>query len=258
MGEGMSQEEPDPPPKSTGAPSLRDFDYFAEDLSYAAPVAEAAEDQPLSLNEQIALLQRQKRRYSRALTLMLATLAVVLWGASGYTSQLRYDFATDAVPIEMGDATQHRAADYTHNTFIRLTGITEHRGLEQKRVQGLGLRQEFWYFRLVGSQGVFLEVPATKERFGPTRRVDTVGRVVDPLREATYAEVLNLYFTEYPAAHRRAAMRVIQVERTPGSTRWGFLVGLVFVLLLVAMNVFALRRLLGAHRRLSLASSTKT
>ncbi len=246
-----------PTTKISKPPSLKEFDYFAEDEDYQVAMrhTETLEEETPprnALTEKMERFQAQRRRYSRAFALMFLTLSVLLWAASGYLDEIRYEFSTSAIPIEMGNASDHRADDYTHNTFVHIKAITEHRGLEQKRVRGLTpVRNQYWYFRLIGSRGVFVEVPNDRERFGPTTRIDVVGRVIDPKMDKGFADVLRQYYSTFPTALQRASARIIQVDRIPGQSKLGFIVVAGFILILLGSNILTLRRLLRAHRGLT-------
>lgn len=234
------------------AKSLRDFDYFAEEHLFEPDVSKsvpAAEEQQ-SLDGQLRHFHRQRKRYGRAFTLMLLTLALVLWAFSGWAPELVYDFSVDPTPIDMGDAAEHRADDYPHNAFVRVRGITEHRGLRRSLVRGIGLPEEYRYFRLVGSQGVFIEVSKDNEASAPMTKVDVVGRVIDPVADSSYQPVIDLYHHEF-LAKRRPTLRFIQVDRHPGTTRTGFLVVAIVVMLLLVSNILTLVRLLRAHRNVA-------
>jgi hypothetical protein len=215
---------------------LREFDYFSLDQE---PEPEAAEDLPAGLDEQIAAFRALQKRRFRVLVLACVALAAAVWFLWGYRDEAVYAFATPEQPLELGDVTRVSPGDLAHNTFVSLHGITEHRGLTQKTVRGLGIaRNEHWYFRLLGSRGVFIEVEPDPERWGFTTEVFVAGRVVDPSRVLAYRSLLDSYGALYHP-QERPQRRLIQVGVVPGEGRAPYLVAAGLFVGLLALNAWA-------------------
>jgi hypothetical protein len=236
-------------PKKSGPRSLRDFDYFDDARQPVAP-GELPEDAelPSGLDAQLAAFHRERRARTRIVILALGVLAASAWFLWGYRYWIAYAFRTAREPLELGDVSTLRPAEIPHNAFVSLRGITEHRGLTQKTVRGLSVnRAELWYFRLVGSRGVFIEVPPDAERFGPVMEVAVRGRVVDPDREAGYSTLLATYDSRYFPVER-PARRVVQVGVEPGYNTWVYVIAFLFFALLLGGNAWVVLRLVRLRR----------
>lgn len=236
--------------RESGRPqSMKDFDYFSDAaLPAAGEGGGLPEDLPAGLEAQMRAFRAQRRRHVRFFVLSGAFFAVSAWFLAGYADWMRYVFAQDSAPRDLGDVVEVTPELIEHNSFVRLRGITEHRALKQEFVRGLSWgRKEYWYFRLVGSRGVFIEVPPDREAFGVAQAVDVVGRAVDPERERVYQPMLRTYAELYFSAKGTSA-RVIQVDVRPGQGRTPFVLALVLLGGVAVMNVLALVRLLQLRR----------
>ena len=200
-------------------------------------------------------LARRALRVRRAQTagLLLCSLAATLGagiGAWRFRDVSAYCWRAPEPPLALGEAIERTPESIPHNAYVQLQGITEHRGLVQKvlQVPGWG-RDERWYFRLLGSQGVFIETPPDAARFGFTTDLSVRGRSVDPAIETPYAALLHDYLGRYRAVARPHA-RIIQVDLAPGTHR---LRALMPALLLAALSLVSLGL---AHRLLRLMRSS--
>ena len=222
---------------------MDEFDYFADELP-----APASQPSGRSFDEQMALYQRRQQRYARYIALVNVTFIALVWFLWDYRYQFSYAFAAESQPRQMGEAETLTPADLPHNTYVTLTGITEHRGLTQKRVRGFGLgRDELWYFRLVGGQGIFVETPSESDDFGVVTKVAVAGRVVDPALERRYDDLLAAYHHKFYAAER-PQFRIIQHGMLPASQRGTFVGVLVFLVLLFSSNFWTIWQLYKAKR----------
>ncbi len=233
-------------------PSMDDFDYFDDSTK---PVGwdnldEANIDGSEGLDAQLNHYRNRQKRYTRSLTLMIITLAVSIWAIWGYQETISYAFADNHGPREFGDAVNVLPDQIPHNSYVHLRGITEHRGTTQSRFGHASLKtQEYWYFRLVGSRGVFIETPNDPDLFGITRHIDVEGRVIDPALDDSYATLLNHYHSSY-GAKRRSDLRVIQVGVIPGEGKPIFIAAFAFLAMLLLSNLVVLRKLLVVRRQL--------
>jgi hypothetical protein len=233
--------------KSTkGRLGLKEFDYFDQELEIAAPVGS---DSGLGgMERQLGIYHQRRKRYSRFLLLMTFTCASCVWFLWDYRADFRYHLATSAVAQAMGDVTALRPRDLVPNSYVSIEGITEHRGMVQKRVRGLGLaRQERWYFRLLGSHGIFIEVEPDKERFDIVTQVKVAGRVVDFKKDPGFSRLLGHYHHKYQPERMRD-MRMIEVGRIPGDNRFPYLFTLGLMGLLFLSNGLALVKWLKLRR----------
>ncbi len=88
--------------------------------------------------------------------------------------------------------------------------------MQQKIIRGLNFSQEeFWYFRLLGSRGVWIETEPDPEKYGLATQVNVTGRAVDPRRDRNYDELLATYQAKY-FSEERPNMRIIQVGVATG------------------------------------------
>jgi hypothetical protein len=200
-------------------------------------------DEPRGLDAQLELYRSRQKRSFTTFVLMLSALGAAVWFLYGFREEIRFAFSS-AAPTELGDVAGFDPASLEHNSFVRLAGITEHRGLTQQRMRGLSLtRQEFWYFRLAGGGGLFVEVPADKELYGTLRHIEVLGRVVDPRHDPTYRAVAQLYMERFHP-QSLAGMRVVQHSVVPGSGRAGFAIAFAALLGLATSNSWVLVQLL--------------
>ena len=135
------------------------------------------------LEEQLKTYRRKQVRHFRHIVTITLFFAVVIWFLSGLVDQARYEFQVAPVATPIGDVINVGAKALPHNAYISLEGITEHRGLTQSIMRDLSFdRQEYWYFRLLGSGGIFVEVPPDEDAYGIATKVAVSGRVVDPTK----------------------------------------------------------------------------
>jgi hypothetical protein len=154
-----------------------------------------------------------------------------------------YALKPRGVPLQVGDVSESTPQVLPHNAYVQLTGITEHRALKQERVRGLSFKRgTYAYFKLLGSQGVFLEVPVDSPAYDTTMRVQVQGRVIDPHRVSGYEDVLQRYEEVFFKKHT-GDVRIVQVDVKPGDHRLGALGVLGGVLFLVLWNARVLYKL---------------
>jgi hypothetical protein len=237
--------DPKPPP------SLREFDYFSDADAHPPVIIDGGFEEADEAAQSAHRAARSARR--RAITTFvvgLTFLAASVWFLWGYREAAAYAFLpADTQPLELGDVRDMTPAQVPHNRYVRLHGITEHRGLRQEAPRGLSLdRREYWYFRLLGSRGVFVEVDPDPNRFGFTQEITVTGRAVDPRRAPMYAELLRAYADIF-ATENRAELRVIQNGVVPGEGKAAYIVALALIALLTGANVFAFVRAARAWRR---------
>ncbi len=229
-----------------GPPSRRRFDYF-DDQVKVDPAAALAADLPEEVEDQIRDWRRLRRRESTALVLGFVALIALGWLVASQRDGIAYAFKGEAEPLRMGDVTGFVPAELEHNSFVALAGITNSEGLSQKLVRGLSLnRREYWFYVLLGSQGVFIEVEPDAERFTPATWVEVSGRVIDPDRDRLYAAVVHEYGQRF-GVPLRPDSRLIQVGVEPGAGRWAYLLLLLLFAAVIANNVRVMARVL--HRR---------
>ena len=234
--------EPTPPNQLK---SLKDFNYFDENRH---PDLDAAKLGQLpttpQAEERLREHKRTGRRFAIQLGIAMAAVVAVTWVVVGYRYWIAYAFSSATEPLKLGDVTTMRPEEIPHNAYVQITGITEHRGLSQKEVRGLSLgRKEYWYFRLLGSRGVFIGVEGDADKYGIATEVTVSGRAVDPARDHSCDKVLAAYRERfYP--REEGQLRFIQVGATPGEGRFGYV--LLFLLLagVLTSAVFAARRAL--------------
>ena len=199
------------------------------------------------LEEQLKTYRRKQVRYFRHIVTITLFFAAVIWFLSGLVDQARYEFQVAPVATPIGDVIDVGAKALPHNAYISLEGITEHRGLSQEIMRDLSFdRQEYWYFRLLGSGGIFVEVPPDEDTYGIATKVAVSGRVVDPTQDSTYERLLEVYHDRFLG--QADTVRIIQVGRVPGEARGGFYVALGVLALLVLFNLYSLRGLLKARK----------
>lgn len=224
----------------------KSFDYFGdthaapEGLSGAAEVARASyeESQQLVVDED----RRRRRIYARGILISFAFSAVAAWFLWGFHDDIAYVFSPAREPLRLGDVTEITPVDIPHNAYVEIHGITEHRGLKQEIIRGLGTPQEFWYFRLVGSRGVFIEVPPDEDRYGPVTEMTVRGRAIDPAREDVYRKLLASY-QEIFVSRGSDNARIIQVGVEPAQRRVRYAVTFALLGGVILAQVVALVRL---------------
>lgn len=200
------------------------------------------------LDEQLQRWQQRQRRYLTQIILSVLFFGVVVWFFWGYRQALNYSFSDRNEPVLMGDVVNRKPSDFIPNSYVELQGITEHRGLTQKMVRGLSVtRQELWYFRLLGSNGVFIEVPNDTSLYGLATAVNVRGRVIDPAQEPNYAALMNLYQDMF-FPKQRTAIRIIQVGVIPGEGQLPFILVMLFLGILAGANIFSIVRLIRERR----------
>ncbi len=226
--------------------SMREFDYFDDDseplMGNGGDLAETG------LEGQIEAFRRRQKRHFRYVLLTAATFFVCSSFLWGYRDHMAYVFASPHPPSPLGEITQMTPRDIPHNSYVTVSGITEHRGLTLEKVRGFGVsRDELWYFRLAGSRGVFIEVLPDKQSYGFATRVEVTGRAVDPQRESGYEQLFADYHRRF-ASQQRPALRVIQVGVAPGAGRGTYIVAFVVIMALFLSNIVVLVRLVRSRR----------
>ncbi|MEO1171442.1 MAG: hypothetical protein AAFX94_05235, partial [Myxococcota bacterium] len=210
--------------KPQDPPSLRDFDYFdEEDNASLADVEQFfVEDDPTSLDQQLKSYRSQRRRQLTQFILSAAFFGAAIWIVSGYTDLIRYVFSDSRPPTDVGNIVDVPRGGLVHNDYVRLEGVTMHRGLVQTIVRTVGFsKEELHYFELSGAGGVFVEVPPELGvEFASF--VEVAGRVVDPKRTSFYNPLLAKYEERY-YQERRPHERIVQVGVVPGKGRWPFI-----------------------------------
>ncbi len=202
-----------------------------------------------SLEGQLAKYQRQQKVQGRFVLTSLCFFIVCTWFVHGYKDWLIYVFAEPRTPTIVKDISLVAPIDLKHNDYVELTGITEHRGMAQQLVRGLDLpRKEYWYFRLLGSRGVFIEVPPDEQRYDFMTEVTVRGRIVDPKQATLYQYLIEDYHERY-AAKRRENMRILQVGAEPGAGQTPYIVLLGGLGALVLVNLFTIRKYLRLRQR---------
>ena len=221
-------------------PSLRDFDYFADDVDIKITVvpnpADVLTDGPGDRGAANASREGDapdgnasrhvEPRQIISLVLTTAFLLFAAWFAWQFRDYARYAFAPAQAPLLLGNVTEITPEMIPHNAYVSIYGITEHRGIHARAVRGLTLHHdEYWYFRLMGSRGVFIEVAPDAENYGPNTEVTVQGRVVDPDLDPLYASLLKSYEDTF-VTELRAHRRVIQVGFAPGQGRGRYAVAI--------------------------------
>jgi hypothetical protein len=182
-------------------------------------------------------LQRAVQRFA-APTLCSLLVGCALYCFSDSLDAAQYAFASPTGSLEMGDVSELLPEHIAHNAQVTLHGITEHRGLRHRGLRGLrGRFETLWYFRLLGSRGIFIEVPADPKKYAPTTEVTVTGRAVDPSREKNYRRLLEAYDDIFHPQRRHAA-RIIQVDVCRGSGRWPFVFAGALVFAGGLLNLF--------------------
>ena len=206
-------------------------------------------DQEHSLEAQLARYQRQQKTQGRFVLSTLAFFVVSTWFVHGYKDWLEYVFADARAPTLVRDISAIKPSQLKHNDYVELTGITEHRGMAQQYVRGLDLpRKEYWYFRLLGSRGVFIEVPPDEQRFDFMTEVTVKGRIVDPKKATLYLYLIEDYHERY-AAKRRDEMRILQVGVAPGEGKTPYLILLGGLGMVALINLWMIRKYLRLRKR---------
>lgn len=227
-------------PKTPSSPSMKDFDYFS---SHAKPAKHIDLDAlPESLEEQMERYRSMKSRGARQVFFAGLFFVVCGWFLWGYRDLIVYLVSAPEEPLVLGDVAELDPANIPHNTYVKLTGITEHRGMQQKLIRGLNYtQQEFWYFRLLGSRGVFIETEPDATKYGLVTQLTVTGRAVDPRRDRNYDELLATYQAKY-FTEERPNMRIIQVGVRPGEGQGGLLVVVAIFVTVAALNIYSIVR----------------
>lgn len=172
----------------------------------------------------------------------LSFVGCSVWFAWQYQDLARYSFTAAAQPLDLGDVTTLTPDLIAHNSYVCVTGISEHRGMTQKvsRVLGEGAKP-YWYFRLMGSRGVFVEVPPDATRFGTTQRLRVCGRAVDPVQSPTFHKLIAAYETLF-ATEVRLPVRIIEAEMLPSEHRSRYALGLLGLTAAIGLQMWILLR----------------
>lgn len=221
-------------------PSLREFDYFSEKTRPADGQTLADVELPEALEAQADAFRRGRRRAASSAFTASVLVAACAWFLWGKADDLAWAFLGPRAPLRLGDVVDLTPADIPANAYVELSGITEHRGLTEKVVRYLWpVREERWYFRLVGSRGVFLETAPDATRFGMVTSLTVRGRAVDPARSGRYTAFLEQYQERF-GARGQAVARIIQVDAQPGEGRLQYVVFLAFITLVAAFDAWSL------------------
>ena len=205
----------------------------------------------MGFEDELRKYHERRRRYSRHLMTMVVFFLVVGWYLWGLKDWVTFEFSEKPESIPTINTMEVGASLLPHNGYIRVRGITEHRGLTQKFMRGLSFeREEFWYFRLVGSDGVFIEVAANEGSFGIAQRVEVEGRVIDPTRDSQYRALMRTYQTKFGVA-ASPDLRIVQVSVEPGQRERNYYILFGLLALLLAMNIWTAVRLIQIQRQLS-------
>jgi hypothetical protein len=238
---------------SGNRPSMRDFDYFS---SEAKPLSsEQREELDLDGDEvaatvemRVADFHARQRRELRVMVLVAACFGAMAWFAAGHRDGFVYAFAASQPPKPMGNVDTIAPEQLIHNDYVSIRGVTEHRGMQLKVVRGLGFsRQEYWYFRLLGSRGVFIEVEPDADKYGYITQVDVAGRVVDPARSDVYSRLVDEYVKKFHPREREH-FRVVQVGLQPGEGKLPYFIGIAVLTLISLVNIVVLYRHLRRRR----------
>lgn len=158
-----------------------------------------------------------KRRWRRLFKLFFVGFCA--WFAWQYHDAARYSFRAPYAPLQLGDVTSLTPDLVQHNTYVCVEGISEHRGMTQKVSRVLGeAATPYWFFRLVGSRGIFVEVRPDPERFSTMQRMQVCGRAVDPLRSPTYAQLIAAYEALF-LTEVASPSRIVEADMVPGAYR---------------------------------------
>lgn len=197
---------------------MRDFNFFGESRPLARGLDELAlgTELPADYEQQLATFEVRRRRVGRRFV-GAGTLCFLLGAATWlFSDWVAYSLFTSDAPLELGDITEVGASQLEHNQLVAVRGITEHRGMTQKLVLGPSFEHvERWYFRLVGSRGVFVEVPTDPQRFGPAFELTVRARVVDIERSPAHARLLERYDEKF-GTETAGPVRILQVGVEPG------------------------------------------
>ena len=202
----------------------------------------------VGIEEQLARLRAEGRAKSRQVMVMLALLGTLSWYFYGMRDWFDWDFSTHrASPLDVGDPMESGFVLPPHNTFVKIKGLTDYRGVQQSRLRGLtGWTKEYKYLKLTGAN-IFLEIPTEDESVTGTQRVHLEGRVVDPSVGQDYQAILDYYSDQFGRAKIDKA-RIIQVGMQPGAGKSGwFMVG-AFLAGLLSLNVYTLFALFRVRR----------
>jgi hypothetical protein len=244
----MEPSDPKPPPPPEGSPpappgrrpSLREFDYFSDRRKPVAPGSAEAADLPEVVEAQLERARLGRRRAAGSALTATILVAASGWLVWGLRDPMSYAFSAARPPLRLGDVVDFAPGDIPHNAYVELAGITEHRGLTQKVMRlPVPTTREVWYFRLVGSRGVFLETPPDGQRFAFATSLVVRGRAVDPAKVPTYQQLLADYREHFRARPQDAA-RIIQVDVAPGEGRLPYVVLLGLIGLLVLYDTWSL------------------
>ena len=197
-------------------------------------------DQFVGIEEQLARLRAESRAKSRQVMVMLALLGTLSWYFYGMRDWFDWDFSSQRVaPLDIGDPMETGFVLPPHNTYVKVAGLTDYRGVQQSRLRGLtGWTKEYKYLKLTGAN-VFLEVPSDDENIGGTQRVALIGRVVDPSYGQDYRAILDYYSDQFGRAKIEKA-RIIQVGLEPGAGRRGWMMVGAFLAGLLMLNIYTL------------------
>jgi len=202
----------------------------------------------VSIEEQLAQLRAEGRAKSRQVMVMLALLGTLSWYFYGMRDWFDWDFSKDRpAPLVIGNPMEQGFVLPPHNSFVKIEGLTDYRGVQQSRLRGLtGWTKEFKYLKLTGAN-IFLEIPTKDESVSGTQRVVLQGRVVDPSVGQDYQAILDYYSDQFGRAKIEKA-RIIQVGMEPGAGRSGWYMVGAFLAGLLSLNIYTLFALFRVRR----------
>lgn len=221
---------------------MKDFDYFDSNAKPAKHIdLDALGD---SLEEQMERYRAMRASGARQVFFAMLFFGVCGWFLWGYRDLVVYMVTGPEEPMVLGDVAEMDPLKIPHNAYVKLTGITEHRGMQQKIVRGLNFtKAEFWYFRLLGSRGVFIETEPDATKYGLVTQLTVTGRAVDPKRERAYDELMTSYQAKF-FTEDRPNMRIIQVGVRPGEGQGMLLVVVALFFLMSAWNLYTIGKFL--------------
>ena len=194
------------------------------------------------------VLARRRALWHVAITLLFfATCCYFLYRQQ---DDVAYALLPPQPASDLGDVSTLVPENLVHNTYVTVHGITEHRGFSQEIFRGLEFsKHTYWYFRLLGSRGIFVEVPADADRYGFTQEVTVTGRVIDPARHPLYGNLLKVYQARYPKQNHWPTARVVQANISPGVGKMRYGIVFSFLALMGLLNIVSMVRLVRIVRR---------
>lgn len=108
----------------------------------------------VGIEEQLETLRAEGRAKSRQVMVMLALLGTLVWYFYDMKDWFDWDFSPSREsPMSVGDPMQSGFILPPHNAFVKLSGLTDYRGVQQSRLRGLtGWTKEYKYLKLTGGE----------------------------------------------------------------------------------------------------------